>query len=331
MKKNILKKATFVFKQASILLMVCIIAASCTKSEEDDNNNTTTTTTGSISSQVTKNTSFSTLNLALVKANLTSTLDGAGPFTVFAPTDDAFAASGIDAALLNSLTADQVKSILLYHTIGSKIMSTDVPVGPNAKVITAGGDSIFVTKNSNGVFVNGIKVKTPDIPASNGVIHTISNVLMPPSGNIVQIASGDTSFSFLVAAVVKASSGSTNIASILSSGMFTIFAPTNNAFRAAGFKSPDDVSAVSADVLAQILKYHVVEGRIFSSDFTSNNVNNSTIQPLTLTGTKLTITIFSNGTINIKGNQNLSTSNFLRSNIMATNGVIHVVDQVLLD
>lgn len=331
MKNNFFKNSIFVFKKAIFILSICAVSVSCTKSDGEDTTSAVDNAPSTIASQVSKNSSFSTLNVALVKSNLTTTLEGTGPFTVFAPTDDAFAASGIDATLLNSLTSDQVKTILLYHTVSSKIMSMDVPAGPNVKVVSAGGDSIFVTKNSTGVFVNGIKVKTPDITASNGVIHTISNVLMPPSGNIVQIASADTSFSFLVAAVVKASSGSNNVASLLSSGIFTIFAPTNNAFRAAGFKSAEEVSAVDADVLSKILKYHVVEGRIFTSDFTSSNSSNNSIQPFTLSDSRITITISSNGTPNIKGNLNLTSANLLRSNIMARNGIIHIVDQVLLD
>lgn len=332
MKKNIFKKLSDTSKKVIITATLCIVLFSCTKSEADNNtDNNTGTKLATITAQVASNTSFSTLNTALIKANLTSTLDGAGPFTVFAPTDEAFTASGIDATLLNSLSADQVKAILLYHTLGAKVMAADVPAGPNAKVITAGGDSIFITKNTAGVFINGIKVKTADIPASNGVVHTMSNVLMPPLGNIVQIATADTSFSFLLAAVVKASTGSIDVASVLSSGVFTLFAPTNNAFRAAGFASIDDIYAVNPEALITILKYHVVFGRIFSSDFSVTNLSNNSIKPFTLTGSQLTISISSNGAANIKGNQNLTTANLIKSNIMATNGVVHVVDQVLLD
>src|SRR5205085_170457 len=115
-----------------------------------------------------------------------------------------------------------------------------VPAGPNAKVVTAGGDSVFVTRNASGVYINGVKVVTPDIAASNGVIHVIEKVLMPPAGNLVQVASADTTFSYLVAAVVRASTGTTNVAAALSANsILTVFAPTNNAFRKAGFATID--------------------------------------------------------------------------------------------
>ena len=107
--------------------------------------------------------------------------------------------------MLNSLTAADVQKILLYHTFSSKITAADVPAGPNAKVITAGGDSVFVTKNVSGVFINGIKVTQADISADNGVIHRIGRVLNPPSGNVVQTAQASVgALDSLVKAIVRA-------------------------------------------------------------------------------------------------------------------------------
>ena len=279
---------------------------------------------GSIAAIVSSDPDLTLLKSAVVKAGLAATLDGPGPFTVFAPTDAAFAASGIDASVINSLTGPQLSPILLYHAIPAKILAADVPAGPNAKVTTAGGDSVFVTKNANGVFINGIDVTKADIAASNGVIHEISHVLMPPAGNIVQVASGDTSFSLLVAAVVRASTGATNVAALLSSGgIFTVFAPTNNAFRAIGLPTADAINALDPDALTAILAYHVLGGRIFSSDLT----NGAT--PATLAGPTVTIGLGGGGA-SVKGNANSTPSNITAANIMATNGVIHVIDQVLL-
>lgn len=279
---------------------------------------------GTITTQVVAAPDLSLLESAVIKAGLATTLDGPGPFTVFAPTDDAFAASGITSAVIGSLPADQLKKILLYHTLGSKVMAANVPAGPNASVTTAGGDSVFVTNNANGVFVNGIKVTKADIPASNGVIHTMPRVLLPAAGNIVEVASADTTFSFLVAAVVKASKGSTNVAAVLSGkNILTVFAPTNNAFRAAGFATIDAINAADPNTLTAILTYHVVPGRIFSSDLVN------AAQPATANGAKVTIGITSSGAT-VKGNSNGAASNITAANIMATNGVIHVIDRVLL-
>ncbi|MFZ9661084.1 MAG: fasciclin domain-containing protein [Chitinophagaceae bacterium] len=293
-------------------------ALSCKKDESG------TPTSTSITAQVVAAANLSLLESAVVKANLATTLDGAGSFTVFAPTDDAFAASGITAATISSLTAQQLSAILLYHTLPAKIMAADVPAGPNAKVITAGGDSVFVTKNANGVFVNGVNVTQADITASNGVIHLISRVLLPPTGNIVQVAQSNANFTFLVAAVVRASSGSTNVAQILSSGgPFTVFAPTNDAFIAAGFADIAAINAADPNTLASILTYHVVAGRVFSSDLT----NGAT--PTTANGGTVTIALSGTGAT-VKGKTNMVASNIIGTNVMARNGVIHVIDRVLL-
>ena len=261
---------------------------------------------------------FSTLNSAVIKAGLASTLESAGPFTVFAPNNAAFTASGITPAVLGSLTPAQAKNILLYHTIGASIMAAQVPAGPNAPVAAANGDTLYVTNNSNGVFVNGIKVTEADVKASNGVIHVIGNVLMPPAGNIVQMAQADTNLSYLVAAVLRA-----NLQGALSgSGPFTVFAPTNAAFRAAGFPTIASIQAADVNTLTSILTYHVIGARVFSSDLTDGE------QATTLNGEKVTIGLMSGSTV--KGMSNVSPSNIIATNIVATNGVIHLIDQVLL-
>lgn len=307
----------------AIFLIATITLSSCEKETADESSMPSPSST-TITSQVSANSSFTLLKSAVVKADLASTLDGAGPFTVFAPTDDAFIASGITSTVISSLAADKLKSILLYHVLASKILAAGVPTGPNAKVVTAGGDSFFVTNNLNGVFVNGLKVSTADLPASNGVIHTLGKVLMPPAGNIVDVAAADTSFSFLVAAVLRASKGSTNVAAVLSgNGPLTVFAPTNNAFRAAGFATIDAINAADPNTLTTILTYHVLAGRVFSSDLVN------AAQPATVNGGKVIVSLSSNSA-SIKGNSNPSASNIAITNIMASNGVIHVIDQVLL-
>ncbi len=276
-----------------------------------------------ITGVVTTNQSFSLLASAVQKAGLAQTLNGTGPFTVFAPNNDAFQASGITSTTINALSADQLKAILLYHTLTSKVPAANVPVGPNAAVATAGGDSIYLTKNSNGVFVNGVKVVQADVAASNGVIHAIGNVLMPPVGNLVATAQSDTSFTYLVAAVLRASQGSTNVAAVLSgTGPFTVFAPTNQAFRNAGFPTIASIQAADPNTLATILTYHVVAGRVFSSDLTNGAM------PATLNGEMVTINLSNGATVKGKGNS--SASNISKTNIVATNGVVHVIDQVLL-
>lgn len=308
-------------KILSISLLSLTLAAGLLSCKKDDNNKPAGA--GTITTIVSGDTSFSLLAAGVVKADLATTLSSAGPFTVFAPDNAAFRASGLDAATVNALPVNTLKSILLYHTLGSKVLSANVPAGPNAKVVTASGDSIFVTKNSAGVFVNGVMVTKADVAASNGVIHVLSRVLIPAVGNIVQTAQADTNFTYLVAAVIRASQGATNVAGVLSgAGPFTVFAPTNAAFRAAGFATISDINNADPNTLAAILTYHVVAGRVFSSDLSDG------IKPATLNGGTVTITL--TGGARVQGKSNIGPSNIIATNILATNGVVHVIDQVLL-
>jgi len=119
--------------------------------------------------------SFSTLVKALKAADLVSTLKGTGPFTVFAPTDEAFAKipkADLDALLANK---EKLKAVLTYHVVSGKVMAKDVKAGD---VATVNGKTIKISTD-NGVMVNSSKVTATDINAANGVIHAIDTVLMP--------------------------------------------------------------------------------------------------------------------------------------------------------
>ena len=285
--------------------------------------------TNTITDIVVSNSNFTTLESAVLKANLQATLSGAGPFTVFAPDDAAFAASGVTTGVLNSLTPTQVEDILLYHTIGSKILAADVPAGPNVKVITASGDSVFVTKNSTGVYINGVKVNTADVSADNGVIHIIGKVLMPATGNTVETAVSN-GLDSLVKAVTRATTapgGDPSLAATLGSATLTVFAPTNAAFTqllsALGLAKIDDIPVAT---LLAVLRYHVVGGRAFSSD-----LSNSNLAMLAGGNTVINLTNGTNGGPTITGNGNGGNrSNIIATNIVTRNGLVHLIDRVLL-
>jgi len=313
-----MKHTTSFFYSFIGMFLFSLLIISCKKDED-----TTEPQSSNIKDEIATRADLTLLNLSLQKANLTSKFDSAGSFTIFAPTNDAFAASKIDANLIGSLTSDQVRNIVLYHTFNSKYLETDIPSGPNAKITTELGDSVFVTKNSSGVYLNGVKVQTTNLVLSNGVLQTISKVLIPPVGNLVQSVVADTTFSYLAAAVVRASEGGVNVAAVLSNGgIYTVFAPTNQAFRDAGFATVNDINAADANVLASILTYHVLGGRVFSSDLTEGAM------PITLEGGALTVSLVNGATV--KGTGNATASNIIGTNIMASNGVIHVIDKVLL-
>ena len=200
-----------------LALTTPLIIASCSKDDPPAEGGGNT-----IADLVVADNNFSLLEAAVVKANLAATLSGPGPFTVFAPDNAAFAASGITPAVLNSLTSDQAAAILLYHTLPAEVMAANVPAGPNAKVITASGDSIFVTKNASGVYVNGIAVTQADIDATNGVIHTVGRVLLPSAGDLVETAQVPANgLDSLVKAVLRVNNtagGDPNLVAALQSG-----------------------------------------------------------------------------------------------------------------
>ena len=285
---------------------------------DDDEQPVDNTITGA----VVANANFSSLETAVVRANLAATLSGAGPFTVFAPDNAAFAAAGLTDAAINGTTPTALANILLYHTIGARIAAADVPAGPNAKVITASGDSIFVTRNANGVFVNGIPVAQANIEASNGIIHRIGTVLQPPVGTTVQtaiaVSGGDTGLDSLVVAVTTA-----GIAPVLNSNILTVFAPTNRAFRdLLSALSLTRVSQIPLATLTAVLTYHVVPGRAFSSDLRAGSLG-------MFAGGNTTVALGTGATIRGNGNGG-NASNIIKTNVVTRTGVVHVIDRVLL-
>ncbi|MBK6378973.1 MAG: fasciclin domain-containing protein [Chitinophagaceae bacterium] len=287
--------------------------------------------TNTITDVVVASASFSVLEEAVVKANLATTLSGTGPFTVFAPDNTAFANAGITSATVASLSSTQLSDLLLYHTIGSKILAADVPAGPNAKVITAGGDSVFVTKNASGVYVNGIKVAVADIAADNGVIHQLSKALNKPSGNIVATAqAAGSGLDSLVKAIVRANNapgGDPALIATLSSATLTVFAPSNAAFtQLLTALGTNDINNIPVATLLAVLRYHVVGGRAFSSDLANGN-----LAMLAGGNTTINLTNGAGGGPTIKGNGNgANASNIIGTNVMCRNGVVHVIDRVLL-
>ncbi|KOH42540.1 hypothetical protein NC99_46280 [Sunxiuqinia dokdonensis] len=261
---------------------------------------------------------FSILVEAVVKADLAGALSGEGPFTVFAPTNAAFESLFLTLGVggVADLTAEQLTPILLYHVVSGSVYSTDLA---NGFVPTLNGAAVEVDLTS-GVMINDANVAIPDVAASNGVIHAIDQVLLPPSMNIVEKAQSlAPEFSILVDAVIKA--GLTN--TLATGGPFTVFAPTNQAFLDLLDELGPDVNSlddIPVETLTNVLLYHVVEGRVYSSDLESGTVTtlNGTFN-LDLSTLKIT-------------DANTRESGLVPSllNVQTTNGVIHVIDKVIL-
>lgn len=286
-----------------------------------------------ITGKVVADANFSTLEAAVVKAGLGSTLSGTGPFTVFAPDNAAFTASGITS--VEPLTADFLKKVLLYHTVAAKALAADLPTAVNTKFATAvatgvPADSIFVTKSAAGVFINGVKVKSADVSATNGVIHVIEKVLLPPSGELVATVvaanGGDEGLDSLERAVVRVETEAGGLVSLLNSNILTVFAPTNKAFRnlltALGVTSIDQIPLAT---LGAVLQHHVLVGRGFSNSLSNGSItmydrNNATVA-VSATGA----TIKGSGTVLPS-----PTANIIATDIMCTKAVVHKIDAVII-
>ncbi len=258
---------------------------------------------------------FTTLVAALSRTGLASTLEGDGPFTVFAPTDAAFTALGVN---LDDLSDDELSGILLYHVFGASIESKDLAEGQTyATTANTNGPgdkqlSILIEKTGTAVKLNNIaNVTTADVAATNGIIHVVDAVLMPL--DVVGHASANTSFTDLVGAVSSAGL----VETLSGDGPFTVFAPVNSAFEDIALV----VAGLTTEELSDILTYHVAAGNVVSEDLTDG------MEVPTLNTGKFTVTLGDPVTITDASG---ATATVLLTDVQGTNGVIHVIDKVLL-
>ncbi|MCE2751932.1 MAG: fasciclin domain-containing protein [Pirellula sp.] len=257
---------------------------------------------------------FKTLAAALGAAGLVDAVKGPGPFTVFAPSDEAFAKlpKGTVETLLKPENKDKLKAILTYHVVPGKVMAKDVLGVKGAKSLN--GQRIDVKVDGGKVMVDGAQVVATDIACTNGVIHVIDSVILPSEDNIPTVATKAGKFNTLLAAakaagLVEALSGDKPL---------TVFAPTDDAFA----KLPKDTVASllkpeNKDKLKAILLFHVVEGRVYSEDALAAKT------AATLQGSKVEITV-KDGAAYVNG------AKILATDVDASNGVIHIIDSVIL-
>lgn len=254
---------------------------------------------------------------ALAHANLVATLQGTGPFTVFAPTDAAFTAAGINLADFDTDAENAtLADILLYHVAPGKVESSAVTDGLTVEM--ANGDNASFSVSNGTVMIGDATVTTADVMASNGVIHVIDKVLMPPAdlSDIPTTATGTGIHASLVAALTKADL----VTTLQGDGPFTVFAPSDDAFTAAGINLDDYTTTEEIDALKDILLYHVVSGTTTSADLTEGMTNVTAVN-----GDELMIHV-ENGSVMVGS----SMANVTLADVTASNGVIHVIDQVLM-
>jgi transforming growth factor-beta-induced protein len=256
-------------------------------------------------------TNLSMLTTAVMKANLSDALNGTGPFTVFAPSDSAFAAA--NQAELNRLMSTNdttnLTKLLTYHVVPYLVVAGN---GTNSSLLrSVEGDNLVMIVNASGTFINDAKVITSDIICTNGVIHIIDKVLTPPK-TIARTLTENGNFTKLVSAV-----NAVNLTAMLnSSSPFTVFAPTDAAFNALDQTVLNKLVASDKANLTKLLTYHMVPGTLASFQLKNGTVT-------TAEGEQLNVTV--NGSNITVGNVTLVTKE-----IICTNGVIHVIDKVLV-
>ena len=258
--------------------------------------------------------SFKTLAAALTAAELVKPLQGEGPFTVFAPTDEAFAAlpKGTLENLLKKENKATLTSILTYHVVPGKFDASKVTKAPF--LATLNGQRVDFKVTDAGVTIDGVRITTTDIHCSNGIIHVIDAVILPNTEDIVSTAVAAGKFKTLAAAIKAAGL----VEALKGKGPFTVFAPTDEAFAALpegtveGLLKPEN-----KEKLAAILKFHVVPGRVYA-DAAAKGAKVKTLQ-----GSKIE-TSSKDGKVFVNGAQ------VLTADVETSNGVIHIIDAVLL-
>lgn len=258
--------------------------------------------------------SFNTLAAALKAAGLVEALQGEGPFTVFAPTDDAFAKlpEGTVESLLKPENKEQLIAVLTYHVVSGNVKAAQVVKLKNAD--TLNGQRVDIKVADGKVKVDNANVVKTDIECDNGVIHVIDSVILPSSDDIPTTAVNAGNFNTLVAAAKAAGL----VDALAGDGPLTVFAPTDDAFA----KLPEGtvetlLKPENRDKLAAILKYHVVSGRVYSDAALKAG------QAATLQGDKIRITANDQGA-------SVNDAKLIATDIDASNGVIHVIDSVIL-
>ena len=275
-----------------------------------------------------QNDDYSILVDAVVRAGLDDELSAPGAITVFAPDNDAFEAflSANNFNTIDDVPQDVLESVLLYHVIGAEILSTDLS---NTYVNTSspsgyGDASLTMYINvDNGVVINGnARVESADIEVGNGIIHGVDQVIGLP--DVTTFAIADPSFSTLEDALTASQLNTDLVSALQADGPFTVFAPTNQAFQNLLNSNSDwsTLSDIPGNTLETVLTYHVsAAGNVRSENLMDD------MEVSTLAGQSFTIDLSATNPV-IEAGQN--TAEIIFTDVQATNGVVHVIDTVLL-
>jgi uncharacterized surface protein with fasciclin (FAS1) repeats len=273
-----------------------------------------------------KNTDLSIFKAAIAQAKLETFTKGPGPFTLLAPTDAAFNAAGITAATLPSIDSIVLTALILNHFQNIARTSFEIPEGPNGPMTSIAGFSNYSYQNKalGKIFISGANVSEKDIKTSNGIIHKIDKVLFPPVLTILATLQANPDFSLFVQAVQKTSL--TGTVSPATTAPVTVFALNNATMIANGYDATTiaALTGVPLTTLSNIIKYHVVANRNFSTDMKAGTLKTAYVIGVAPNTTPTYITISLGSGVFVKGNSNPTPFQLNPVDIAASNGVIQV-------
>jgi uncharacterized surface protein with fasciclin (FAS1) repeats len=280
----------------------------------------------SVSEVINETKDLSIMKAAVKHAGLDDALK-TSQLAVFAPSDAAFKAAGFaDANSVTNQSVAKIRAILFYHIFNLKATSATIKDEDSQELKMLNGAVAYLSKNGKGVSVNGTLAPITDLIASNGAVHILDKIIAPPTQTLEQIIKANPNLSLFVEALNRVSLLNPTIAASLSSNanVLTVFAPTNAAFETLGYNS-QGIQRANPTILSSILLYHIAQGRYFSTNLTSNT------QFKVSGGSYSLLVVKSDATgLVLKGAASASNTNVVATNFMATNGVLHVVDKVLL-
>ena len=319
------------FKANVLMLGLALAGSGCAKNKDID---------PSITNIAVTNPDFQLLEDAAIRGGVAITLgnknpnDPQGNYTVFAPTNAAFNRLGILKAVdLTALQSGFLTSTLLYHVYSGSLAGSALTAGSTSASLF-GPTRRIITRADGSKYVNGSKILGTDVKAANGIVHPIDKVMIATRGNVVESAVAlqsakvfiEPELTLLVAAVVKC-----NLAGLLSQpGPYTVFAPTDQAFRDAGIASVDAINNMTPSqvtALTSILANHVLVGSL-GNNFTPELPDGTSVT--TFGGGSLQLGPFSNGVLTVKSKSITTPANMSIPDVQCTNGVVHVIDRVLL-
>jgi transforming growth factor-beta-induced protein len=297
-----------------VFIFFVVLFTSCKKDE-------VIATNPSFEEFVKTNTNLSMFGLAVEKANLVDFIKGPGPFTWFAPTNAAFTQAGITMDSLNRMTTARISYFLTYHLVNTRYTGANMLALSSITRSTQNGNLVYNGSFNNFFYVNGARISSADNQIANGIIHVTDRFLIPPvlNGNIISILNASGQHSLFIEAITRAGL----LTTLSSTSTFTVMAPTNTAMIAAGYTSAGIAATPVATLLNQFRYHYFNAVRLFTNDLAADATTVATAAgPSTFLRT-------SEAGTRVRGANNPSAILISRSDVLGTNGIVHVIDGVL--